>query len=61
MGRNVPIPTIGAASGLRLVAGDPAELYGCASFSAARVLDDLHLYEMNAWYPQLAQLTVWQK
>ncbi|MEZ0075367.1 SAM-dependent methyltransferase [Planotetraspora sp. GP83] len=60
-GRNVRLADLVAASGLRLITGDRRELLGFPEFSPERVLAELDRYEVNDFYPQLAQLLVLRK
>ncbi len=60
-GENVSVRWLVEASGLDLVAGDRAELFGYDEFDPERILSSLERYAVGTGYPQLAQTIVLAK
>lgn len=57
-GRNVDVRQLLADAGLRLLEGDPHELYGFPEFDPQRVLEHLPNYLLGSAYPALSQCLV---
>jgi SAM-dependent methyltransferase len=60
-GSNISVEWLVRESGLRLISGEPSELYGFPEFDCRRILSSLEDYSLNRYYPQLAQLLILQK
>lgn len=60
-GRNIDVKWLVDASGLELVQGDPAELYGYPEFDPKQVLGRLFSYQYGIFYPAVAQALVLRK
>ena len=60
-GRNMNVKRWLDSTGLELVVGTPAELYGFPGFSANAVLRDLSNYHVGHGYPAMAQCVVARK
>jgi SAM-dependent methyltransferase len=57
-GTNVPPRWVADFLEMRLVQGDPAELFGFKEFEAGHILERLADFSINTLYPQLTQLIV---
>jgi SAM-dependent methyltransferase len=60
-GTNIDVCSLVKNSGMEMVHGDPAELYGFPEFDPDRVAANVNSYNLSVLYPVVSQLVVLQK